>query len=51
MIGLRRRIAERLSAAWTEIPHITYVDAVDATDSRPCGPNSTARHRPTRRPV
>jgi len=32
MIGLRRRIAERLSAAWTEIPHITYVDAVDATE-------------------
>jgi len=30
--GLRRRIAERLSAAWAEIPHITYVDAVDATD-------------------
>ncbi|MET0663864.1 MAG: dihydrolipoamide acetyltransferase family protein, partial [Ilumatobacteraceae bacterium] len=32
VIGLRRRIAERLTAAWTEIPHITYVDAVDATE-------------------
>jgi 2-oxoisovalerate dehydrogenase E2 component (dihydrolipoyl transacylase) len=29
--GLRRRIAERLSVAWREIPHITYVDEVDAT--------------------
>jgi 2-oxoisovalerate dehydrogenase E2 component (dihydrolipoyl transacylase) len=30
--GLRRRIAERLSTAWSEIPHITFVDAVDVTD-------------------
>ena len=30
--GVRRRIAERLSAAWSEIPHITYVDAVDVTE-------------------
>ena len=32
MRGVRRRIAERLTTAWTEIPHITYVDAVDATE-------------------
>lgn len=30
--GVRRRIAARLSEAWSEIPHITYVDAVDATE-------------------
>jgi len=30
--GVRRLIAERLSAAWKEIPHITYVDAVDVTE-------------------
>lgn len=30
--GLRRKISERLTAAWTQIPHITYVDAVDATE-------------------
>lgn len=30
--GVRRRIAERLTAAWTEIPHITYVDAIDVTE-------------------
>jgi 2-oxoisovalerate dehydrogenase E2 component (dihydrolipoyl transacylase) len=30
--GLRRRIAERLTQSWTEIPHITYVDEVDATE-------------------
>lgn len=30
--GIRRRIAERLTAAWTEIPHITYVESVDVTE-------------------
>ena len=30
--GVRRRIAERLTSAWTEIPHITYVEAIDATE-------------------
>ena len=30
--GVRRRIADRLSEAWSEIPHITYVEAVDATE-------------------
>ncbi len=30
--GLRRRIAERLTSSWTQIPHITYVDAVDVTE-------------------
>ena len=30
--GVRRRISERLSAAWAETPHITYVDAVDVTE-------------------
>ncbi len=30
--GVRRRIAQRLSTAWSEIPHITYVDDVDVTE-------------------
>ena len=30
--GIRRRIAERLTTAWTEIPHITYVESVDVTE-------------------
>ena len=30
--GVRRRIAERLTSSWTEIPHITYVEAVDLTE-------------------
>ena len=30
--GVRRRIAERLTQAWTEIPHITYVEEIDATN-------------------
>ena len=37
--GVRRRIAERLTAAWTEIPHITYVDAVDATELERSAPS------------
>lgn len=31
VIGLRRRIAERMQAAKRHIPHITYVDEVDMT--------------------
>jgi 2-oxoisovalerate dehydrogenase E2 component (dihydrolipoyl transacylase) len=30
--GVRRRIAERLAATWSEVPHITYVDAVDVSE-------------------
>lgn len=30
--GVRRRIAERLAAAWAEIPHITYVEEIDVTE-------------------
>ncbi|MBT8241162.1 MAG: 2-oxo acid dehydrogenase subunit E2 [Acidimicrobiia bacterium] len=30
--GVRRRISERLTDAWTTIPHITYVDDVDMTE-------------------
>jgi 2-oxoisovalerate dehydrogenase E2 component (dihydrolipoyl transacylase) len=30
--GLRRRIAERVTASWTQIPHITYVEEVDVTE-------------------
>jgi 2-oxoisovalerate dehydrogenase E2 component (dihydrolipoyl transacylase) len=32
VIGLRRRIAARLTSSWTEIPHITYVESVDAVE-------------------
>jgi len=31
IIGLRRKIAERLSQSWSRIPHITYVEEVDVT--------------------
>ena len=31
LIGLRRKIAERLSVASSRIPHITYVDEIDMT--------------------
>lgn len=30
--GVRRRIAERLTATWQEIPHITYVEGIDVTE-------------------
>lgn len=32
MIGLRRKIAEKMSLSKSRIPHITYVDEVDMTD-------------------
>jgi len=32
VIGLRRKIAERMQDAMQRIPHITYVDEVDVTD-------------------
>ena len=30
--GVRRRIAQRLSDAWRDIPHITYVEEVDVSE-------------------
>jgi 2-oxoisovalerate dehydrogenase E2 component (dihydrolipoyl transacylase) len=30
--GVRRKIAERVTEAWTQCPHITLVDAIDATE-------------------
>lgn len=32
MSNLRRAVAEHLSAAWTNIPHVTYGDKADVTD-------------------
>jgi 2-oxoisovalerate dehydrogenase E2 component (dihydrolipoyl transacylase) len=32
LIGLRKRIAERLTTAASEIPHITYVEEIDVTE-------------------
>ena len=32
VIGLRRKIAEKMATAKSRIPHITYVDEVDVTD-------------------
>lgn len=32
MSNLRRTAAEHLSAAWTNIPHVTYADKADVTD-------------------
>ena len=31
VIGLRRKIAERMAASASEIPHFTYVEEVDVT--------------------
>jgi pyruvate/2-oxoglutarate dehydrogenase complex dihydrolipoamide acyltransferase (E2) component len=42
--GLRRRISDRLTKAWTEIPHITYVDEVDATDLELLRSELNSRH-------
>lgn len=32
MVGLRRRIAEKMATSKSRIPHITYVDEIDVTD-------------------
>ncbi len=32
IIGLRRKIAQNMERAWREVPHITYVEAIDVTD-------------------
>jgi 2-oxoisovalerate dehydrogenase E2 component (dihydrolipoyl transacylase) len=32
MIGLRRRIAERLQHTMRRIPHFSYIEEVDVTD-------------------
>jgi 2-oxoisovalerate dehydrogenase E2 component (dihydrolipoyl transacylase) len=45
--GLRRRIAERLTSAWTQIPHITYVDAIDVTDLEILRTELNRRSEPT----
>lgn len=31
IVGLRRKIAERMEETWRHIPHITYVDDIDVT--------------------
>lgn len=32
VIGLRRRIAQKMQQSWTSIPHITYVEELDVTE-------------------
>jgi len=32
VIGLRRKIAQKMQQAWTTIPHITYVEEIDVTE-------------------
>ena len=31
IMGLRRKIAQKMQASWTRIPHITYVEEIDVT--------------------
>jgi len=32
VIGLRRKIAQKMQQAWTNIPHITYIEEIDVTE-------------------
>lgn len=32
VIGLRRRIAQKMQQSWSNIPHITYVEEIDVTE-------------------
>ncbi len=44
IIGLRRKIAERLTVASSRIPHITYVDEVDMTQLEDARRSLTTEH-------
>jgi 2-oxoisovalerate dehydrogenase E2 component (dihydrolipoyl transacylase) len=46
IIGLRRKIAEKMQAAKRHIPHITYVEEVDATDLEALRAYLNANRRP-----
>jgi 2-oxoisovalerate dehydrogenase E2 component (dihydrolipoyl transacylase) len=46
VIGLRRKIAEKMQAAKRHIPHITYVEEVDATDLEALRAYLNANRRP-----
>ncbi len=46
VIGLRRKIAEKMQAAKRHIPHITYVEEVDATDLEALRAHLNANRRP-----
>ena len=48
IIGLRRKIAEKMQAAKRHIPHITYVEEVDATDLEALRQHLNANRRPDR---
>jgi 2-oxoisovalerate dehydrogenase E2 component (dihydrolipoyl transacylase) len=48
IIGLRRRIAEKMSLAASRIPHITYVDEVDVTALEDLRAKLNERKRPER---
>jgi 2-oxoisovalerate dehydrogenase E2 component (dihydrolipoyl transacylase) len=50
VIGMRRRIAERMAAA-TQIPHITYVEEVDMTALEHLRDSLTAAHPERSRPT
>ncbi|TWG96404.1 2-oxoisovalerate dehydrogenase E2 component (dihydrolipoyl transacylase) [Mesorhizobium sp. J18] len=45
VVGLRRRIAEKMVIAKTRIPHITYVEEVDVTDLESVREKLNARKR------
>ena len=46
IIGLRRKIAEKMQAAKRHIPHITYVEEVDGTDLEALRQHLNATKRP-----
>ena len=46
IVGLRRRIAERMITATTTIPHITYVEEVDVTELERLRATLNERRRP-----
>lgn len=44
VIGLRRRIAQKMQDSWTRIPHITYVEEIDVTEVEALRATLNTRH-------
>lgn len=44
VIGLRRRIAQKMQDSWTRIPHITYVEEIDVTEVEALRATLNSRH-------
>jgi 2-oxoisovalerate dehydrogenase E2 component (dihydrolipoyl transacylase) len=50
LVGLRRKIAEKMTRSWSRIPHITYVEEIDVTALEELRAVLNKEKRPGQRP-